>query len=186
MLMEDSEEGAEEQRAEIVSTDGRIMALALETGNGWVEYDEADTENRIAMGILGTVKRLSAAPDVIPAVLLTTQFSPNLDGAKLVGNTVIDGLSVYHLKGSGSFITEPPDDWPAEIKEGYPRNQDDSKYDLYVSIENLLPRRMVSTLDITSVDLKSEVSDLEPMFTVTTSDYLDFNAPVAISLPEVP
>lgn len=185
MFMEVTEEGEEAQKSEIISTDGRIMTRESTVGNIWVEYDkEADPDDLEARGILALVERLSAAPDVVPAVFMTTQFAPNIDEAELVGKTVIDGLNVYHLKGANSFKT-PPDDWPAEIKEDFPRRQHDSTYDLYISSDDLLPRRLVSILDITLVGSQGEDSGIEPTSTEATSDFLEFNAPVTIELPAV-
>ncbi len=176
LLIEGSKEGEEAQRSEYISTDGRVMVRHSATGNIWVEYDtDTNPDNGEVRGILAMVERFSVAPDLVPT----------MDEGELVGKTVIDGLSVYHGKGTSSLRSEPPDDWPADVKDDFPRQQNVSKYDLYVSSDDLLLRRLVSTIELTFEFSEGEEPRVEQINTVATADFLDYNAPVTIEFPEV-
>ena len=125
-----------------------------------------------------------------------------MDEMSLVGKTVIDGLSVYHVKGTitskmeppddspadeaaDDSKMEPPDDLPADGASGFRRQQIDTAYDLYINIDNLLPRRLISIIDFTWEGSSGGTPENEPTHMEVTLDYLDFNAPVTIVLPEV-
>ena len=163
------------QEAEYISIDGRVLWFKDSMrGNVWTEYKiDADLEDREARGIVSLAARFAAALDV-----------PAMNEAELVGKTVIDGLSVYHVKGASSFRTEPPVDWPADAAVDFPRQQQDTTFDLYIRSDNFLPRRLVTVLDITWETSPGEESEIGPVKVETTVDYRDFNAPVTIELPE--
>lgn len=174
-VIEGVEEGEEAQRYEYISTDGRIMARQSATGNFWVEYDKnPDPDDMEARGILAAVEGFSSTPN----------FLPDMDDAELVGITDIDGLSFYHIKGSSSVRTEPPDDLPADLAASYPRQQTDTSYDLYISLADLLPRRLVMVVELTWQNFPDDWPEIEPPRMESTVDYLDFNDPVSIVLPE--
>lgn len=177
LLFEGFVEGEGTQEVEYIETDGRVMARESTTGNIWVEYGkDGNPDNRVARGILSMAKRFSAAPDIVPT----------MDQAELVGKTVIDGLTVYQIRSNTNFRAEPPEDWPADVKDSFPRQRTDTTYNIYISSDDLLPRRLVSEVKITFETSQGEDSGGEQFDTVSTADFLEFDVPVTIELPEVP
>ena len=169
------EEGGEQEEFRLISTDGRVFARQSTTGNVWEEYDKhANPENREARGILSVVRRFSAAPELIPA----------MDQAELVGTTIIDGLSVYQVEGTISVIQEIPDGVPADVLKDWPRQQTDSTYQLYVSTSDFLPRRLLTETSMKWETPSGDTSETEPIHMELTDDFLDYNVPVTIELPE--
>ncbi|PKB70481.1 MAG: hypothetical protein BZY87_10150 [SAR202 cluster bacterium Io17-Chloro-G6] len=176
MIIVGADEGDEAEREEYISTDGRVMARRSAAGNFWVEYDRnGSPDDREARGILALVERFSAGPN----------FVPEMDEAELVGKIEIEGLTVYHVKGASTFRSEPPDDMPADVAAGFPRQQTDTAYDLYISVDDLLPRRLVSVVKISWETAAGDAPPSEPARMESTVDYLDYNAPVTIVLPKV-
>ncbi len=177
-----TEEGEEEQAFELIATDGRVFARESKTGNIWTEYEtDPNPDNREVGGVLAAVRRFSAAPD----------FVPDMDEAELVGEEVIDGFSVYHVIGATSVKQEFPDGVPAEVLDDLPLQQSDSTYHLYVSTSNFLPRRLLTETSLrwetsSGEAPRDEDTGVEPVYMESTDNFLDYNVPVTIELPQVP
>ena len=103
------------QTQEYISTDGKVALRDSMTGDVWTEYDiDEGPEIPGSRASLALVIRHSAAPDLIPA----------FDEAELVEMMEIDGISVYHVKGSSSSILGPPDHLPADSGSRLPESAD--------------------------------------------------------------
>ena len=177
LRVEGTQEGEEEQGFEIIAVDGRVFARQSTTGNIWAEYEtDPNPDDREARGMLSTARRFSAAPD----------FVPTMDEAELLGKEFIDGLSVYHIRGTRSVKQELPDDFPADVTDNAPLQHDDSTYHLYVSTSDFLPRRLLTETNIRWETSLGETSEMEPVNIYWTENFLDYNGPVTIELPEVP
>ena len=173
---EGSEEGEEAQRSEFIFADGRVMVRHSTSGNIWADFPaDPNADDGAPRGILALMEMYSDA----------SRFLPDMDEAELVGKTVIDGLSVYHIKGRSNVRLLPPEDWPADVEDDTPTQQNDSNYDLYIGVNDLLPRKLVVVTDITYKASRLEGSGVERLSVVSTVDLLDLNAPVIIELPEV-
>jgi hypothetical protein len=166
----------------MISIDGQVFVKEPATGNTWKEYlNDPDSQAPEARRILSTKRRFSTAPEFVPA----------MDEAVLVGREVIDGLSVYHTRGTGSFKQEVPENLPADITDGMPLRLSNSTYHLYVSAGDFLPRRLVTETNTTWETSSggqpgSENTGIDPFQMKSTDDYLDYNLPVNIELPKRP
>ena len=174
---------------EIMGADGQVWFRHSDADDSWTDAKADGFEVR---GSLAQAEHYSKRRDIVP----------DMDEMSLVGKTVIDGLSVYHVKGTitskmeppddspadeaaDDSKMEPPDDLPADGASGFRRQQIDTAYDLYINIDNLLPRRLISIIDFTWEGSSGGTPENEPTHMEVTLDYLDFNAPVTIVLPEV-
>lgn len=176
VITEGSEEGEETQRSEYMSTDGRVMVRHSTSGDIWAVYSaDGNADDGAPAGILALMEMYSTA----------SRFLPDMEEAELAGKTMIDGLGVYHIKGRSNVRLLPREDWPAEVEDDFPTQQNDSTFDLYTGVDDLLPRRLLSVTDITYTASRLEGSGIERRRVVTTAEFLDLNAPVIIELPEV-
>lgn len=169
-----TQEGDGEGEFELIATDGRVFAKQSTTGNVWKEYEaDPNGDNREVTGVLASARRFSAAPD----------FVPTMDEAELVGTEVVDGLSVYHVRGARSFKQEIPDENPDGIFDDMPLQLDESTYDLYVGTSDFLPRRLLTKTTLSWETSSGEASGLELVYVEHIDDFLDYNSPVTIELP---
>ena len=169
------EEG-EEQDFRLIAAEDRVFAKQSTTGDVWKEYgpqsDQLDPEAR---GILSMVATYSASPEFVPA----------MDEADLVGREFIDGLGVYYVAGTKSVKQKIPEDIPADVTHDMTLQMSEYTYHLYVNASDLLPRRLITETDLRWETPLGEPADIEAMHIKFTDNFLDYNAPVTIELPEV-
>ena len=163
-------------QVEYIGADGRVFSKESNTGDVWTDVfsDEQSAKGALARAE-SYYNTFSKAKDFVPA----------MDETELVGKEVIDGLTVYHIKGTSSIRVEPPDELPTDAADDHQRQQTDSIYDLYINTGDFFPRRLVTVADITWETSQGDSSGTGPLHTEKTEDFLDFNIPVTIEFPEV-